>query len=155
MSVADLGIQPTRGVTAAQTDDDESSLAVAMAFVGRIAELRGADLVDVGKRIQAPKRAWAAHSAARQGLLSALWHRELTWAVWSVRDAMETAAFLARRTGQGLTAHERPSFELGCAAATETALGLLVTAHLPAADLDALYAPFEGLVPRASLVLPG
>jgi len=124
---------------------------VAMAFVGRIAELPAADLVDVGKRIQAPMQAWVAHSAARQGLLSALWHRELTWAVWSVRDAMETAAFLARRTGRGLTAHERPSFELACAAASEAALALLASDRLPATDLEALYAPFEGLVPRASL----
>lgn len=122
-----------------------------MTFVGRIAEVPGSDLVDVAKRIQSPMRAWAAHSGARHALLSALWHRELTWAVWSVRDAMETAAFLARRTGRELTVHERPSFDLACAAATETALALLVRHRLPAADLDALYAPFEGLVPLASL----
>ena len=130
---------------------DEPALAIAMAFLDHMAGLPAAAWVEAGRSMLAQRATLAGHAGARHGLLSALWHQELTWSVWCVRDGLETASHLARGNGQGLTVDERPLFDLACAAAGEAALALLSRDRLPAADLSGLYAPFESLVPLASL----
>jgi hypothetical protein len=144
-------------VTAAEPVDERSagrepSLPIAMAFLERISELPATVWVDVARRMLRPPVRLTDHSGARQGLLSALWDRRLACLAWRVRDAAETAAYLARRNGRAMTSDERPSFEFTSAAATDAALALLIRDHLSPADFAALYAPFDHAVPLASLI---
>lgn len=130
---------------------ESRALNEALAFLESLAALPALAWVECGRRLLADGTALAAHSGARQALLSALWDRELSWTVWQLRDAADTAACVARTSARPLPKRDRAAFELACAAACEAALALLVRQRLAASELAALYGPFEPTLPLAAV----
>ncbi|HEU4990032.1 MAG TPA: hypothetical protein VFT41_09640 [Gemmatimonadaceae bacterium] len=130
-------------------DVEARALNAALAFLEALAGLPTPAWVACGRRLLDGGTILAEHSAARQALLSALWDRELSWPVWQVRDAVDTASCIVRSSGRPMGPEERGAFDVACAAACEAALAIFVRERLAAPELAALYSPFEPAVPLA------
>ncbi len=120
-------------------------------FVDRLAALPLADWLSVGRLLAADRVALTARSSAWPILDAAIGVRGLRVAAWYVRDAVETAAFLASGSACGWTSDERRAFAGAHRAAEEAALALLVQPDLPAIDFAVFYAPFMYVAPVDSM----
>jgi hypothetical protein len=124
------------------TEDDESSLRRVNPFIDRLAELRVSDWVAIGRTVIEGRSAIAARSAAWVTVDATIAHWRLGVVAWHVRDAIETAAFLACHSGPVLSRSDRQMFFAAQGAAEDAALALLVHGYIPEQDVESLCAPF-------------
>jgi hypothetical protein len=69
--------------------------------------------------------------------------------MWSVRDAVDTAAHIATREAHQWSRQERGAFAAAHGAAEAAALALLVREHLPTETYRALTVPFAACIDAA------
>lgn len=127
-------------------DSDEPALAQVRRFVDALCELPRAEWLEIGRRVCGEGWDSVAHAAAWAALDAAIAEQRLGVAAWHVRDAVETACFLATRADAPLSRSERRVVCLAREAAEETALALLVRPHLSQKTIATLSAPFRAHV---------
>jgi len=111
-------------------------------FIDVLADLPTSSWLDIGRSALADTSQLTARSTARAILDAIAAEHKLAVAVWYVCDALDTAAFVARRRGARYTRAERRLFDAAYEAAEDAALAILVQPYLPAAAFTALCAPF-------------
>lgn len=104
------------------------------------------DWLDIGRRLVGDELGAAARAAAWTALDAVVAERQLGVAMWHVRDAVATAAFLATRRVPRMSRGERRALVATQSAAEETAIAMLARMHLRPADYETLATPFEELL---------
>ena len=125
------------------TPNNEPALEIVNAFVDLLAGLPVAAWLDIGRSIASDREGLPVRRDAWNQLDATIADQRLGLSAWYVRDAVETAAFLASGCMSRWTAEERRMFAAAQRAAETAALALLARVHLPAETLGILCAPFE------------
>ena len=135
------GRLPLPASVASLTADDVPALDRVNAFVDRLAELPARAWIEIGRaRMSTP--ADDRHGIAFALLEATIGAHEMGVTAWYVRDAVETAAFLAASAMPRWTREERRAFVAAQGAAEDAALALLARSYLAQADFDLLFASF-------------
>jgi hypothetical protein len=111
------------------------------AFVDWLASLPLALWLDVGRSVASERTRVMARGSAWEELQRALCAQELQIGAWFVRDAVETAAFLASHSVRRWSAADRRWFAAAHGAAETAALALLARPFLEAEQFEALCEP--------------
>jgi hypothetical protein len=138
----------TRGTTLEVSED--SSAGNVTAFVDRLAELALRDWLELGADIAAVSAQSAAWDDAWHGLQLAVSDHGLQLAAWYVRDAVQTAAFLASRRARRCSRRDGLVFSAARRAAESAALAIIARPYLDPEDFSLLQKPVAHLVARAS-----
>jgi hypothetical protein len=88
------------------------------------------DWLELGGDIADARAQSAARSSAWDGLQVAIFDQGMQLAAWYVRDAVETAAFLASHSGRRRSREDRLRFAAAHGAAETAALALLARPYL-------------------------
>lgn len=116
------------------------------AFIDRLAELPLHDWLEIGRDV-VMHTATAGRPETAIAIVDATLAAEgLAVTAWYARDAVETAAFVVRRSDRRWTAAERCAFAAAEAAAIRAAGALLVRERIPADDFAAVVAPFVSVI---------
>ncbi|HEX3866463.1 MAG TPA: hypothetical protein VHV78_06900 [Gemmatimonadaceae bacterium] len=116
-------------------------------FVEQLAELPTHAWLEIGRAVDSAGRGASSRRAALSVLQTAAARQDVVVAAWFVRDAVETAASIARGATMARWSREnRRAFSAARAAAEHAALALLLSRRLPVADHRALVAPFAALL---------
>lgn len=129
------------------TPNDVPALETVNAFVDLLVGLPLAAWLDIGRSISSDREGLRARRDAWDQLDTTITAQRLGLSAWYVRDAVETAAFLASRCTPRWSAEERRMFAAAHGAAETAALALLARVHLSAETLGILCAPFESYEP--------
>lgn len=114
-------------------------------FIDRLVELPARHWIAVGQSITNDRACLSVRQQACEHLSAILERRALGLSAWRLRDAVETAACLVRRTSPRSSRHEGTMLATAHAAAETAALALLARADLPAEILKLLLSPFARL----------
>jgi len=114
----------------------------ALLFVDALAALPRSCWVDIGRVLLADHAGLAPRVTAAAAVDAVIAARRFRVAAWYVRDALETAVFLARRGGARVSTTDRQAFDAARDAAEDAALALLAFPRLCARDVDVLCGPF-------------
>jgi hypothetical protein len=128
------------------TPSDEPALECVNAFVDRLVDLPFFAWLAIGQSVSSQHDGLPVRLAARDALDIAIVDHGLGVPAWYVRDAVETAAFLAARRVSPWSRRERALFSAAHGTAATAALALLARAHLPAAMLRTLSISFAGYI---------
>ena len=128
-------------------ESDEPAVTRVHHFVDALCALSLAAWLEMGQRLLGDELGAAARAAAWTALDAAIAERRLGVAVWHVRDAVETAAFLATRRVPRMSRVERRAMVAAQGAAEEAAIALLAREHVRPADYETLAAPFGAWIP--------
>lgn len=120
----------------------EPALARVDTFVDGLADLSLASWLDIGRSIVSNHDLSTGRSAAVSSMDAAITEHGHAVSAWYVRDAVETAAFLAMNAAPRPSSEARRLFAAAHGAAEDLALSLLVRDSLSEADFAVLYAPF-------------
>lgn len=147
---------PARGVRAVRlalpraiaelTPEDEPALAGVNAFVDQLVDLPASEWEAVGRAVAADHAALLVRRAAWTAIDGAITDHGLGMTAWYVRDAVDTAAFLASRGVSRWSPDGRRMFAAAHGAAEVAALALLARTRLGADTLSVACAPFETLL---------
>jgi len=103
--------------------------------------------LELGRSVLTDRDTRAARVQAWSALERVIREQRLGVSAWDLRDAVETAVFLATRSHARLSRTERQSSDAARGAAEDAAIAILASPYLDAADFELLCAPFEnGLV---------
>jgi len=134
---------PARSVAAAQPSRElETELASTDGFIDALVDLPLESWLAIGRDLVADRNGLSVRQDAWADVEAAITRRDLGMTVWSVRDALDTAAFLASRHASGWSREKRCAFAAAHGAAEAAALSVLVRADIPAESLRALCGPF-------------
>lgn len=109
--------------------------------------------LDVGRDLMANDPIAARRQLAVAVLGATIADRRLAVDAWYARDAVQTAAYLARLGTPAVSVLERRRFSAACAAASEAAVALVARTDLPNDDFALLIAPFEIVADRPAPML--
>ena len=112
------------------------------AFLDRLVELPLASWLAVGESVVADRERLPVRQRAWDELEAKLVHGQLGMTIWSVRDAVDTAAYIACHESHGWSRREREVFAAAHGAAEAAALALLARDHLSKETYRALTAAF-------------
>ena len=140
-----MGRLPIPRHAAELTPSDEPALACVNAFVDRLLDLPFFAWLAIGQSVSS-EHGLPVRRAARDALDVAIVDHGLGVPAWYVRDAVETAAFLAARGVSQWSRRERALFAAAHGTAETAALALLARAHLPAAMLRTLSISFASYI---------
>ncbi len=126
---------------------DQQHLSRVDEFVDRLASLPFATWAEIGAGVSGDRDLLARRATAHTLLDAILADRQLLVTAWYVRDAVDTAAFLASRTAITPKSAQRRLFAAAHGAAEAAALALLAADHLARADRDVLCEPFAEYLP--------
>jgi len=121
---------------------EQAAVAEVNAFVDWLAALPLSAWLEVGRAISGNREQIAARGLAWEFLQDAIAEHDLQVAAWFVRDAVETAAFLASHSVRRWSPGERRVFAAAHGGAEAAALSLLGRSFLHAAHLTSLYGMF-------------
>jgi hypothetical protein len=124
---------------------DGLSVSQVAPFVDGLGVLTLEEWLDIGRVILADRDGLSSRVTAWVILEATIADRRLDVAAWYVRDAVETMAYLARRTAP-LSRSERRLFMAAHGGAEEAALAVMAREHMAVLDFEALVAPFRRLV---------
>jgi hypothetical protein len=119
------------------------------AFLDRLIELPLAEWLAIGELIVVDRDHVPVRRRAWDELEAKLRTGRLGVAAWSIRDAVDTAAYIATCESHRWTRHERGAFAAAHGAAEAAALALLARDDLPAEIYRSLTAPFAACVAGA------
>ena len=125
---------------------DAESVACLDAFLDRLIELPLAEWLAIGNSVVAERDRVFVRQQAWNELEAALLHGRFGVAVWRVRDAVDTAAYIAARESHTWSRHERGTFAAAHGAAETAALALLARDHLSPVTYGALTGPFAACI---------
>lgn len=115
-------------------------------FLDQLVDLPLAEWLMIGEALVADRDHVAVRRRAWDELEETLLRSRLGLAVWEIRDAVDTAAFIATRESHRWSRHERRTFAAAHGAAEAAALALLVRGDLPTDTYRALTAPFAASI---------
>ena len=141
-----MGHLPIPRHAAELTPSDELALECVNAFVDRLLDLPFFAWLAIGQSVSSEHDGLPVRRAARDALDIAIVDHGLGVPAWYVRDAIETAAFLAARGVSQWSRRERGLFAAAHGTAETAALALLARAHLPAAVLRTLSISFASYI---------
>ena len=116
------------------------------AFLDHLVELPAAEWLAIGEDLIADRNGVPVRHRTWAELEAILLRGRFGLAVWKVREAVDTVAFLATREWPRWSRHERRLFAAAHGAAEAAALALLARDELPADAYRALIAPFANCV---------
>lgn len=128
---------------------EQPPVAQVMAFVDWLAERPLREWLELGREIALARANAAAQGDAWDRVQSAIADRGLQLAAWYVRDAVETAAFLASHSTRRWSRNDRLLFATAHGAAESVALALLARPYLTPEHFSALYEPFADRFSRS------
>ena len=114
----------------------------ALRFIDALAALPISSWMDIGRSLVADDEGLANRVAAWVALDAIIADRGLRVGAWYVRDALETAVFLARRGDPLRSAADRQAFDAARNAAEDVALAWLAFPRLAVPDFETLCRPF-------------
>ncbi|HKW10962.1 MAG TPA: hypothetical protein VJO33_11335 [Gemmatimonadaceae bacterium] len=117
------------------------------AFLDQLVELPSAKWLAIGEALVADRDGIPVRQRSWEEVDATLIRGRLGLAVWRVREAVDTVAFLATREWPRWSRHERRVFAAAHGAAEAAALALLARDELPVEAYRALTAPFASCVP--------
>ena len=141
-----MGHLPIPRHVAELTPSDDPALECVNAFVDRLLDLPFFAWLAIGHSVSSEHDGLPVRRAALDALDVAIADHGLGVPAWYVRDAIETAAFLAARGVSQWSRRERGLFAAAHGTAETEALALLARAHLPAAVLRTLSISFASYI---------
>ena len=121
---------------------EKPALASVSEFVDSLVEVPLETWLAIGRNLVADRNGLAVRQAGWGKVETAVREGDLGLAAWSVRDALDTVAFLASRHASRWSREERCAFAATQGAAEAAALALLVRARIRDETVRALCAPF-------------
>ena len=138
----------TRGATLEVAE--ESGAGDVTEFVDRLAELPLEDWLEVGADVTGDRAQTLARNAAGHGLRQAISDHDLQLAAWYVRDATQTAAFLASHKARRWSRRDRLLFAAARRATESAALAIIARPYLDPEHFSLLQKPVAHLVARVA-----
>jgi hypothetical protein len=126
-----------------------ASLGRVDAFLDQLVELPLAEWLVIGEAVVAARERVPVRQRAWDELEAKLVSGRLGVTVWSVRDAVDTAAHIATRESHQWSRQERGTFAAAHGAAEVAALALLARDELPTETYRALTVPFTACIDAA------
>ena len=123
-----------------------SSLGRVDAFLDQLVELSLANWLAIGEAVVSARELVPVRQRAWDDLEAKLVGGRFGLVVWSVRDAVDTAAYIASRESRRWSRHERETFAAAHGAAEVAALALLARDDLTAEIYRALTTPFATVI---------
>jgi hypothetical protein len=121
---------------------EEPPVGQVTAFVDWLAERPLREWLELGREIARDRANASARGDAWDRVQSAIADRGMQLAAWYVRDAVETAAFVASHSTRRWSRDDRLLFAAAHGAAESAALALLTRPYLTPEHFSTLYGPF-------------